>query len=828
MNFKRYSIKEALQTWGGGLSWLAAIMGGWAIVSLWSHFLDDIAMISSTVKPSREELDFFVGGILASWCWICIRAVLSPEPTWRKTLWIATFCFGCWWVGSSPLFDHSLSFVSKFDNGGSPLYNVAHGAAAISLLGSIWLAHPLAQQIQWSQERQAYLRTSPSIWLNRWVLRAIVLVVAVYGGRMLLPLVSRASGEPWQFEPCTAEHVAMLILAALLILVPLRVSALVNRVWFQFLVWPFLLSGLAVLAVMISPEPAEFLVPFIVPFVAVLCVQFWIINFLRFRVVVPRSLDPSSVNSSCNEVRRPVDQKTMALAYVGAITALLACLTGLTVLKKNVCLVSYRIDSNDPWKTSALVLKCQALYLAHPIPKGDVVAWEMDEAPLRFFRYNSIRMLISKSLAQSPGWEEFRQHAEQELPIRFRYVYPISNATEFVANVGGSLIQFDQAKRPLHEYVRTQNNFPGLAKKIVVIGGVVTNADLDLLTCPKLEFVGCHFSADADFYLRTSAPKNAIVFRDCTFEASSFASLTKFGAQQRIVVLTDHERLKMEPALLIDGVLNGIEVEFPNASNDWTPDWLASNRTSRGMFVSLKSARIGLRLGIAPPWDFLLSEAEIPPLLSGKLRTDDNGQIVGIEWDGFNKRDIPTQDPAKLREREFEIPWLAISGAELTREAEPRLATLIEIMKKSRYIEFVDVLDLKSLAKLSQIDFPNETRPIVIQKDTHSRHANGFEHLPWVETVVSDLSDVEIADESENVANAENTAEVAIPDLCVEIAEANVAVLPKLKKIIFLTKLNNQSASHEWASTATGKSITIEIVPSKPNDTWRSSLGLKE
>jgi hypothetical protein len=829
MSFIRYSIKEAIQTWGGGLIWLSAIMGGWALVSIWSHFLDDVALISSTVTPAKEELNFLLGGIAASWCWICIRAVLSPEPTWQKTLWIATYCAGCWWLGSSPLFDHSFGFIRGFEYHGSPIFNAAHGTGFILMFGAVWLAHPLVQQILLSTERQALVRSSSTIWLNRWVLRCIVLVAAIYGGRILLPLISRSSIESWEYEPCSTEHIAVLVLVAGSLLLPLRVLAIVNRVWFQFLFWPFLLAGFAFLALLASPVPAEFHLPFVLPFATVLCVQFWIANILRFRVVVPRSLDASSVDPKIDDARRPIDRKTMALAYSGATAALLIWLTGLTVLKENVCLSAYRIASSDPWKTSKLVLKCKTFYLAHPIPKEDVLAWEIEEAPLQINYDDSIQMLVSKSLSESPEWEAFHQVAERELPIRFRYVYPISNAADFAANVGGSVIQFDQAKRPLREYVRMQNNFPSVAGKIVVIGGVITNADLDLLPSPNLEFVGCHFLADAEFYPRASTSRSAILFRDCKFEASAYTSLTESRSRQRNIVMTDHEKPSIDPDWLIDGVVNGIEIEFPNASSDWTPEWLAASRTNRGMFVALNISRVGLRLGLAPPWDFLLSESPKPPLLSGKLRTDNLGQIVGIHWDGFSKREIPIQTvPEKLRERDFTVPWLVISGSELTAESEPRLATLVEIIKKSRFVRFEDIIDPTALAKLSEIYFENETPPAVIQYAGSLFGAPGIEWFPWVETVVSDRIDLDFKSISQDLANPDSNVQGSIPEECLAEVKANAAALPRLKKVIFLVNSETTPASFTWTEERTGKSVLVELVPTKPDGTWQSALGLAE
>ncbi len=804
--------------------------------------LDEFAIMSHVLDGNEAwllSLALLLGGSLAFWLWICYRTVLSPEPPWQRALWIAAFGVGCWLLGSSPMFEHGIGLGQSSDYRRVPLNNAAHGAAAFSLLGSIWLAHPLVQQIQLSQERQVYLKPSSSIWLNRWVFRGLVLLVVVFAGRVLLPLWLRSSHEAWQFELCQPEHFAKLLLVSVLALIPLRVLALVNRVWFQFLVWPVLLLGMAALVLWLwalaplvfldSPETAiAFSAVFLISCVGVLCIQLWAMNILGFRVIVPRAIKSSAADWTSNEVRLPIDRQTMALAYVGTMIVLLTCLTGLKVLRKEIFLASYFVESTNQWQTSRLMAKCQAWYHAHPVPAEDAVAWEVRHIPLVYHWDDSIRMLVSRSLAQDPAWDTFRQVADRELPIHFHYVYPISNAREFAASVRSPVIKFDQAKRPLREYVHIHYLYRGIPKQLIVMGGEVTNADLDLLPGNQLEFVGCHFPVDTDFLPREPTPHRKMVFRDCTFEASAFSSLTKARALRRTIVLTEHEKPKIVPSWLIDAVLNGVDIEFPNANHDWTPEWLASNQTTTGKFVRLDVSPRGRRLGFAPPWEILLSDSPIPPLLRGNLRTDEYGQLVGIFWGGFGKRDIPTVDPSKLRERQFEVPWLVISGDELTHEAEHRFATLLEIVQKSRYIEFVDILDPNAIAKLSLINFQNDIRPSIFQQSSSAVQASLLVHLPWVETVVTSIADIKTTLDAENVTNAESSGAIAVPDLREEIIEAHVAALPALKKMIFLTDSESQPASYEWSSEATGKSITIEMIPSNATGTWRSSLGLAE
>ena len=842
MNCKRYSIKETVQTWGGGLSWLCAIIVGWAFIGLSIQFLDELAIMSFSLNDNDAWLSTFavlLGGSLASWCWICYRTILSPEPAWQKTLWIASFGAGVWWLGASPMFDRSMNYLTRFEYPGAALYHAAHGAAVFSLLGSIWLAHPLVQQIQWSQQKQVYWSPASSIWFNRWVLRGIAFFVVLYGGRVLLPLFSRRIEEPWNYELCHIEHFTKLLLVSVLMLIPFRVLALVNRVWFQFLVWPIFLAGLAMLVYWLwslapmvffeSPQRAAQLSSvFLMAFVGVLSSQFWTMNILGFRIVVPRSCKRSAVNETSNEIRVPINRQTRALAYVGTIFVLMTSLTGLTVFRNEIYLASYYVESSNHWNVSRLFAKCQAMCRAHPISDEDFAAWELTGTPLSLEWRNSIRMLVSKSLAESPDWEAFREITEQELPIRFHYVYPISNATEFAANADMPLIKFDQAKRPLYEYVRMNSKYQQIPKKLVVIGGVVTNADMDLLPIPNLEFVGCHFLSDFHWLPTKSKPSRALVFRDCTFEASSFAALTNARTQQRTFVWTDHEHLQLDPARLIDAVLNGVEVEFPNASRDWTPDWLASSVTNTKTTIKLDDSASGRRLNFALPWEFLLGDSPIPPLLSGNIRTDDLGRIVGICWYGFGKRDIPTEDPWKLRERNFEVPWLVISGQELTLDAEPRLTTLLEIIQKSRFIEFVDIVDPKSLDWLSQIDFQSASRPTIVQNANSPLPAAGLVYLPWVESVAIEISNTGTVGDAERVEPAANTDGVEVPDSQKQIIEAYAAWLPALKKLILLTDSESQPSSYEWISKTTGKSIAVELVPSKPTGTWRSSLGLGE
>lgn len=842
MIFRRYSIRQALQTWGEGLSWLAAILVGWLFFGLLVQILEEQTITSMARIRSitwATILAVLIFGTPAAWLWICFRAVFSSQSTSKTALWLAVFGVGCWWLGASPLLDHSLTLGRSEDYRGESVYNLKHAAILLLVLGLIWIAHPLVHEIQWSQRRQAVLSPPKSVWLNRWVRRGMVIVPVAFAWKILAPQQWLDSSETWEYEFCQTDHLVLPLLAVSLLLVSFRITALVNRTWFQCVAWPLLLVGASVVAwfllVYLELLESQFTLPLtlllIAPSFGVLCFHLWFMNALGFRLVVPRVLNSSSTGLAEGCDRVSIDRRTMAFAYTGSAVALLSCLAGLTLLRNEVFIAAYFIESDNQRETSRVIAECQAWYRDFPITEADFLAYETRTTPIEYVDKKLIRMLVSRSLAAAPGWDQFRQDAEQEAPIQFYYLYPISNETEFSANIDLSLIVFDQAKRPLREYVPANSVYGRFPGKSIVVGGEVTDADLKLLPSLTMEFVSCQFPADTHFDLPESVVNREIVLRDCTIAPSAMAALASARTLQRTIIVTDHQRPVSNPDLLIDAVLHGIEVEFPNANREWLPEWLMHEHNSRGRLVQVRNDLVGRRLSIAPPWELLHNDSPFPASMSGRLKTDEEGRIKEIYWGGFTEKDTPTEDSASLRARKFRVPSLVISASELfdnsSVAATSRLTTLFEVIKKSDVVEFVDILDPTVIAKLSIIDFPGDSRPAIFRRSPRSLSESWLQHLPWVDTVVTDVSDLAVITKDEIDAHLQQS-EAEVTSIVFEEIRSCAAVLPNLERMIFLTNRDGQPYSFEWLSGNAGESIKIELIPSEPNSTWHPSDRLIE
>lgn len=821
MKFRQLSLMVALRTWGPGLSWILAILVAWFFLGLTVQFLDEFAIVEPLVIRNGTWLNAFailLGGTLGSWCWICYRLVLSAEPVWQRSVWVGAFLLGCYWLAATPFFDEWRATMLFYETAESNIYNFHHLAAVLAIIGAIWLVHPLFQEIQWSQSRETSRKPSRTVWLNRWVLRGVAVAVTVYGGRAILYLVSNTRIEEWQLELCQPAHFAIVVVAAMLMMLPLRLLAITQVVWVQCLLWTVMVALLCFVvfhrwAFALEPllggtRPARaFAAAFLLGVMGVLCLQQWSMGLLGFRVVVPRTGNAVLTASNVHESLR-AERKTMRLACVGTVVLLLGSVTGLTAFRQQFFLASFCIEPIDQMHVSRFFAQCQAWCRSHPIREEDrrFLAGQHGPLQMRYSNDQVLNMMVTKSMNEAPHWEAFRQTAEQEFPMSFSYVFPISNADELAGNREFPVIWFDQEKIPLHTYVTRQLMEANAAEELIVTGGEVTTADLQWLSGAKLRFEECRFPMETDFEHASETMASLVEFHDCQFAAGAFSSLLEAQKIQRTLLFTEHAEPIVDPKLLMEAIYHGVEVIFKDLNEDSSPEWLANELANRGSYVRTERGASGLSFRIAFPWDLLVQSVDFPPSLAGSFQTNVDGKLLGIYWGNFGDRDIPTTELRELRERPFEVPWLVISGSELTLRAEPRLATLYEIARKSRFIEFTDLTDPTAITAVADLDVREDRRPVILNREPSEGLELQLQHLPWVQTVV--LVDV-------------------VPETLENVIESHVNHIPALTKLVLLDPRCTQQTSYEWRSAKLNKAIQVEVVPLKAASDWRASLGLE-